>query len=63
MRNKFLIPKMAVIQEIGMRNKFLKDKVRDIMYCICVPACLSSPLVLRFGRVELRKLRIRCGRL
>jgi hypothetical protein len=31
MRNKFLIPKMAVIQEIGMRNKFLKDKVRDIL--------------------------------
>jgi hypothetical protein len=31
MRNKFLIPKMAVIQEIGMRNKFLIDKVRDII--------------------------------
>jgi hypothetical protein len=34
MRNKFLIPKMAVIQEIGMRNKFLKDKVRDILLLV-----------------------------
>ncbi len=32
MRNKFLIAKMAVIQKIGMRNKFLIDKVRDIIY-------------------------------
>jgi hypothetical protein len=30
MRNKFLIPKMAVVPEIRMRNKFLIDKLRDI---------------------------------